>query len=67
MFVLSVHVMGVDAGMETALSHGENQKIYCTSISAITLKHAGLHTTHAGWKTESLPSASTVETVKDLV
>lgn len=41
MFVLSAHVMGVDSGMETALSHGENQKIYCTSISAI--RHVGLH------------------------
>lgn len=65
--MLSVHVMGVDTGMETALSHGENQKIYCASISAIILKHAGLHTTHAGWKTESLPSASTMETLKDRV
>lgn len=67
MFVLSAHVMGVDSGMETPLSHGENQKIYCTSISAIRLRHVGLYTTRTGWKMKSLSSVSTMKTLKDVL
>lgn len=33
----------------------ENQKIYCTSFSAITLRHVGLHATRTGWKIRVSP------------
>lgn len=67
MFALRACVMGVDSGMETPLSHGENQKIYCTSISAIRLRHVGLHAARTGWKIESHSPVPTMETLKDVL
>lgn len=54
MFALSALVMGVDPGVETPLSHGENQKIYCVSIAPIRRRHVGLHAARTGWKTKVL-------------
>ena len=56
MFVLSAGVVeGCGADVETALSHGENQKIYCISIWAIRLQHVGLNPTRLAGTESPLP------------
>lgn len=61
MFELRARVMGVFSGWKY---HVQNQKIYCTQISAIRLRHVGLHAIRTDWKMETLFDAGTMETLK---
>lgn len=60
MFVLNACTVGVGSGSKPC--RGENQKIYCTSVSAV--RHVGPFANHSGWKIKSLFSVPTIRTLK---
>lgn len=64
MFMLIACVVGCGFKHGNASFTWRESKIYCISISAIRLRHIGLHRTRTGWKIESPSSVSTMETLK---